>query len=341
MDTSTHASTRAATLDPPVLGRLSSLAEPTRCRMLLVLVEGELSVGELCQVLQLPQSTVSRHLKVLVDHGWLATRRDGTSHYYRFEVEGLEEEPLRLWQAVRESLQPLVEDNGDRGRLATVVAARRGLSQAFFAGGAGTWDALRDELFGASFELAALPALLAPDLELADLACGTGRVAEVLAPFVARVVAIDDSPAMLAAARGRLGRASNVDLREGALEQLPLADQAVDAATLVLALHLAAEPARVLAEAARVLRPAGRLLIVDLVPHEREDLRRQLGHVWLGFDRDRLGRHCTEAGLRLTLYRPLPRSSAASGPALFVALATPTETSSGTTASPNPAGEPA
>jgi DNA-binding transcriptional ArsR family regulator len=63
----------------PLLDSFSALADATRCRMLWLLEPQELTVGELCDVLQLPQSTVSRHLKMLADAGWVRSRRDGTS----------------------------------------------------------------------------------------------------------------------------------------------------------------------------------------------------------------------------------------------------------------------
>ncbi|MFM8536043.1 MAG: ArsR family transcriptional regulator, partial [Acidimicrobiia bacterium] len=46
---------------------MAALADPIRCRMLLPLERHELTVNEICSVLQLPQSTVSRHLKTLAD----------------------------------------------------------------------------------------------------------------------------------------------------------------------------------------------------------------------------------------------------------------------------------
>ena len=67
---------------------LSTLADATRGRMLLVLERHELTVSELCAVLQLPQSTVSRHLKTLADANWVTSRRDGTSRYYTLALEG-------------------------------------------------------------------------------------------------------------------------------------------------------------------------------------------------------------------------------------------------------------
>ena len=89
-----------------------------------------------------------------------------------------------------------------------------------------------------------------------------------------------------------------MELHHGELEALPIADGALDAAVLSLALHLAPEPARVLAEAARVLRPGGKLLIVDMMPHERTDLSESMGHLWPGFDAESIERLGTRGRLR-------------------------------------------
>src|SRR5258706_10839885 len=72
----------------PLQDSFTALADSTRCRMLLALERQELTVSELCLVLQLPQSTVSRHLKTLLEVGLVSSRRDGTSRYYALAVDG-------------------------------------------------------------------------------------------------------------------------------------------------------------------------------------------------------------------------------------------------------------
>jgi len=306
---------------PPILDHAATLAEPTRCRLLLSLEGRELTVSELCGVLQLPQSTVSRHLKVLADDGWVRARREGTSHLYRLLPGELEGSAGKLWRLVREQVAAMAASRQDRQRLESVLAERRSRSQEFFSTTAGEWDRLRDELFGEGFDLQALLGLLDPSWIAGDLACGTGRVTEALAPFVERVVALDSSSAMLDAARARLERFSNVEVREGQLESLPLGEDELDVAALFLALHYLPEPERALAEVRRVLRPGGRLLVVDMMPHDREDLRRRMGHVWLGFSEEQLGRHLEAAGFGALRYNPIAPDARAKGPTLFVATA--------------------
>ncbi|WP_325310709.1 metalloregulator ArsR/SmtB family transcription factor [Longimicrobium sp.] len=301
---------------------MSALADSTRSRLLLVLERHELTVGELCAVVQLPQSTVSRHLKTLGDEDWVSSRAEGTSRRYRMSLDRLEPSAKRLWTLVREQVASLPAAEQDVLRLGSVLAQRSTRSQEFFSTAAGQWDRLRAELFGRRADLLGLLGMLDPAWTVGDLGCGTGQVSESLAPFVRRVVAVDGSPAMLGAAHGRLDGIANVEVRAGELEALPIADGELDAALLFLVLHYVAEPAAALAEARRVLRPGGVLLVVDMTPHDREEYRQAMGHVWLGFAPDELQGWMTDADLGGFRYVALPADPAAKGPALFAARAT-------------------
>jgi ubiquinone/menaquinone biosynthesis C-methylase UbiE len=304
-----------------ILDHLSALADATRDRLLLLLEAHELTVTELCAVLQLPQSTVSRHLKALADAGWVTSRAEGTSRLYTMAREGLDQPTRRLWLLVREQVGGSRAATQDHHRLQGVLADRRTKSQEFFSSTAGQWDRLREELFGPTFHLQALLGLVDDRWIVGDLGAGTGAVSAALAPFVARVIAVDNSAAMLQAAKRRLHGLPNVELRRGDLEDLPIEDEALDAATLMLVLPYLPQPARVLREAARVLKPGGRLLVSDMLPHDREVYRQQMGHVRLGFSEAQFSEHLAAAGFEAVHLHPLPADPRAKGPALFVAVA--------------------
>lgn len=304
-----------------VLAHLNVLGDPVRARLLLVLEGQTLAVGELCDILQLPQSTISRHLKTLMDGGWAQVRREGTSRLYSLVTEDLDEPSAELWRTVKAQLASLAAVGQDQARLARVLADRRSQSAAFFSRTAGDWDALRDELYGSTFHLEGLMAAVDPGWVVADLGCGTGRTSAAVAPFVRQVIAVDASDEMLAAARHRLGAVDNVEVRQGALESLPIADGSVDLALLVLVLHHVGDPAAVLKEARRVLAPGGRLIVIDMQPHDREEYRGQMGHVWLGFSESQIGRLLAGAGFSATRVVPLPPTPGVRGPALFAARA--------------------
>lgn len=324
--------------DTAIFDRLSLLADATRVRLLRVLEEQELTVSELCAVLQLPQSTVSRHLKVLGDDGWVSSRRDGTSRHYRTTLEALDGSARRLWHLTREQVAALPAVEQDAQRLESVLAARRSKSQEFFSSSAGRWDRLRRELFGSRAEVAPLLALLEESWVVGDLGCGTGQVAEALAPFVRQVIAVDDSAAMLEAARARLAPFPHVEVRRGRLEALPIEDGRLDVAVLALVLHHVPEPARAMAEVHRVLRPGGRSLIIDMRPHDREEYRQQMGHVWLGFPEKRLTGWLEAAGLEAMKLVALPANPEAQGPGLFAATARKSEAATRATAARRPSG---
>ena len=199
-------------------------------------------------------------------------------------------------------------------------AGRRSRSEEFFASAAGQWDGLRAELFGGRTELLPLLALLEPTWTVGDLGCGTGHLTQALAPFVARVIAVDGSAAMLRSARSRLGDLPNVDIRRGDLEQLPVEGSELDAAFLLLVLPYAAEPDRVIAEAVRALKPGGKLVVTDLMPHERAEYRQTMGHQWQGFAEAPVLGWMTDAGLVGARYSSAPLDPAAKGPMLFVAV---------------------
>ncbi|MGH9346793.1 MAG: ArsR/SmtB family transcription factor [Vicinamibacterales bacterium] len=306
----------------PILEHMTALADSTRCRMLLLLEKRELTVGELCAVLQMPQSSVSRHLKTLADDDWVASRRDGTSRFYSMAADDLGSAAARLWPLIREQVAATTAAGQDERRLRSVLTRRRAKSQAFFATAAGQWDRLREELFGDTFYLWAVLGLVDPGLVVGDLGCGTGQLAQTLAPYVSRVIAVDASSDMLDAARHRLAEAKNVDIRQGDLESLPIADGELHAATLSLVLHYSPDPARALTEVARVLGPAGRVLIVDMLPHDREEYQQQMGHVWLGFSEKQITKFLAGAGFEDVRIRALPADPDAKGPALFAAVAT-------------------
>jgi ArsR family transcriptional regulator len=321
-----------ATQRLPIFSDMSALSDLVRTRILVLLEGHELTVSELCAVLQLPQSTTSRHLKILGDAGWVRSRPDGTRRLYRMSPE-IPASSRQLWNLIRPPVQQDTTATQDGQRLKGVLERRRRRSQEFFSSAAGEWDRLRDELFGQRFLLYGLVGLLDDDWTIGDLGCGTGRATEAIAPFVGHVIAVDDSAAMLDAARARLHERDNVDLRRGRLEELPIEDGRLDAATLVLVLHHVADPALVLGEVARVLRPGGRLLLVDMLPHDRDEYRERMGHIWAGFTREQIADYAGAAGFSVRRLEALPAAAEARGPVLFAASLCKLKD---TTASPKP-----
>lgn len=315
----------------PITDHLAALGEMIRLRILRILEREELAVGEIAAVVQLPQSTVSRHLKVLTDGGWLTKRTEGTATLYRVVLDDLPADQRTLWVTVRTQLESAGGDGGapelaeDIRRLAGVLAERTADSQTFFGRVAGQWDDVRAELFGRLASLRALLPLLPRDWTVADLGCGTGNASELLAPLVKRIIAVDQSAPMLKAARKRLasspGGGANVEFRRGELENLPIADAEVDAAVCILVLHHIPDPPLALREMRRILKPGGVALVVDMLEHDRTSYKHTMGHRWLGFAPSKMADMMTAAGLTSPRCVPLVPDPEARGPGLFACTA--------------------
>lgn len=305
-----------------VTERLAALGEFVRLRIMRLLESQELSVGEVAQVVQLPQSTVSRHLKVLADGGWVARRNEGTATLYRLVFDDLSPSCRALWRTVREQMSggELAEDSR---RLAAVLDERKTDSQTFFGRASGEWDAIRAELFGNRFTSLALLSLFRRNWTIADIGCGTGNASELIAPVVERVLAIDQSTEMLNAARRRLRGHDNIEFIESPAERVKGLDGTVDVCVCMLVLHHLDQPEGAMRQMHRLLRAdrgGGLALVVDMLNHDRDAYRRTMGHRHLGFNREAIETMMKRAGFTEISYRELPSEPEAKGPGLFAAV---------------------
>ncbi len=172
-------------------------------------------------------------------------------------------------------------------------------SKQFFNEVAGDWDAMRANFYSEGVREKAFDRAGVRAGQLAaDLGAGTGFVTEGLLRRGLRVVAIDQSEAMLAKMKAKFAAVpGKVDYRRGEADCLPLADQAVDHVFANMCLHHVDDPARAVAEMARILRPGGRLTITDVFEHPFEFLKTEHHDRWLGFRREALEEWLTAAGL--------------------------------------------
>jgi len=316
-----NAMSETAAQPQDLLGWMNALADATRLRLLRLLERNELSVAELCDILQLPQSTVSKHLKVLNDQNLTRHRKQGTTHLYRTILDELDATARRLWLISREQTEDWPTVKQDGLRLSRVLREKAEGAEAFFAGAASEWDKLRADLYGEQFTQSALLALLPSTYIVADLGCGTGNVAAAIAPNVRQVIGVDASAAMLKAAKKRCEELDNVDLRRGDLSAIPIEDGTCDAALLLLVLTYVPDPETVLRELSRILKKGGKAVIVDLLPHDRDDFRRQLDQQHMGFAAERLAGTLNACGFAESRTIELPPEPEAKGPALFLAIA--------------------
>ncbi|GFE62018.1 metalloregulator ArsR/SmtB family transcription factor [Geobacter sp. AOG2] len=267
-----------------MLDTLKALADPSRLRLVAVLLRGEFTVQELTHILAMGQSRISRHLKILTEAGVLSVKRQGTWSYYRAGEASNFFSAIR--PAIERELNSLPERSRDLSAVAVVLEERRRRSQEFFDRHAHQWDDLSGVLLPVPEYRQNLLGLVPSGVTVLEIGTGTGGLLSELGVRAARVIGVDHSPAMLEEARRRLARdgAHGIELRLGEMTHLPLPDASAGCVVANMVLHHAPNPAAVLAEVRRVLAPGGIVLLADLARHEREAAREQLADQWLGFE---------------------------------------------------------
>lgn len=272
---------------------LRALADETRMRILHLVAQEELSGTDLMEILNMGQSRVSTHLALLKEVGLVQDRKAGRRTFYSIAAGPA----AGFWQEVQSENAQAPEFAADAAGLMALKERQRGERRAYFDRVAASFG---DELLpGRTWEgLARAVLQLAPRARYADLGIGDGLLTLMLADVAARVTAVDLSKEMLAQleTRARSKGITNIELVEGDIEDLPLADLSHDVVVASQALHHARVPARALAEAHRILVRGGRLLVIDLLAHTEEWVREKLEHAHLGFTERDLETLVSEAG---------------------------------------------
>lgn len=265
---------------------LRLFADPVRGRILTLLEDEELSVGELARSLELSQSRVSNHLRLLREAGLLVERHVGPSTFLRAaRTPSRSTLPAQLWTLVRAELALDPDHAADRVRRERVLEERRGKVGDLFDRLAGDWDKIAGAFESGLARERAAARLLPAGFVVADVGCGTGYMADALLGAATRLICIDRSAPMLEEARKRLtptARATALEFRQGELEALPLADGEVDGIVAGMVLHHVPELAPALVEICRALKPGGTLVIVELLPHREDWMKGALGDHFLG-----------------------------------------------------------
>jgi ubiquinone/menaquinone biosynthesis C-methylase UbiE len=271
---------------------LRVLVDPTRLRILGLLELDELSVGELARALEMAQSRVSNHLRVLRDAKLLDERHVGRTTYLRLAVGAKTGTPdsdvgARLWQALRPEIPTIPEFASDVARLGRVLQERNVGARDFFDRVAGEWDKIGVEFATGQARHRAAASLLPRELVLADLGCGTGYMARALVGLCRRLVCVDRSQAMLDEAQKKLGHVPagvSVEFRRGEMDHLPIEDGELDGCVAAMVLHHLPDLRTSLAEMFRTLKPGGRAVVLELAPHKESWMHESLGDRHLGLD---------------------------------------------------------
>ncbi len=284
------------------MAALRGAGEDSRLRILRLLADGELAVGEIVQILGQSQPRVSRHLKVLVDAGLVERFREGAWSFHRLADSRAGGVPARVAELLANldvGDDPVFE--GDALRLAEVKAARAEEAQRYFAEHADRWDQALDARFPHDAVASSVRRIVggARGGRLIDLGAGTGRLLVALKDLYSDAVGVDLSPSMLRVARANLEKSAlrHAQMRQGDLFALPFGAAQFDMAILHQVLRYLADPGGAVAAAARLLKTDGRLFVIDFAPHEDESLRNEHGHRRLGFGDEEMARFFVRNGL--------------------------------------------
>jgi ArsR family transcriptional regulator len=262
---------------------LKILSDPTRLRILALVMREELSVAELQEILGMGQSRISSQLALLRQASLVVDRRDGKKAFYSLLAD-LPPRQMALLKAAVDSVAGMEALAEDAKHLERALAKRRRVSEQYFNLIAGRLG--RNHCPGRSWEAIGRLALrLVPNITVADLGAGEGLISQLLARNAKQVWCIDNSPRMIEVGTelAKKNDLANLAYKLGDIEQVPLADGSVDLAILSQALHHARHPQKAVDEAYRILKPGGQLLVLDLAEHNFEKARELYADLWLGF----------------------------------------------------------
>ncbi len=304
-----------------IVGLLRAAAEPTRLRILRLLLNGEFNVKDLTQLLGQSQPRVSRHIRLLAEAGLIERCQEGSWVFVRAASEAAIREFVATALSMIAPDDPQILRDGERAE--QIRAGRAALAQAYFDGNAAEWDRIRSlHVAERDVEDAILDALGdGPYDLLVDLGTGTGRILELAHDRAQRLIGIDTNREMLKCARVRLDNAGlgKCSVRLGDIYNLPFPEASADAVLIHQVLHFLDNPKAALAEAVRVLKPNGRLAVIDFAPHDLEFLREEHAHVRLGFAANEISAWLSEYGIGPASYRELHAKEAQDN-ALTVAI---------------------
>ena len=244
-----------------LLTALRAAGESTRLRILAALRNSELTVSELTEILDQSQPRVSRHLKLLCDSGLLERYQEGAWVFHRItDKKEMGEIADRIVEMIDFSDTEL---SRDLKKLEQIREEKTKLAATYFRNHAEEWDLIRERMVSdETIEKHLVNRIKSRDTDLfIDLGTGTGRILEILSPYVRRGVGFDLSREMLSVARSNLNNAevTSCTVRHSDIHRIALEDGCADVITIHQVLHYCDNPELVVREASRLLKTGGQL----------------------------------------------------------------------------------
>ena len=267
---------------------LKALSDESRVRIVHALSLAPLNVQELTELLKLSQPTISHHLKILQSASIVTPQKSGTYNFYTLSSngnQGKQEIIKTLLSAVKFSTSHESAEE-DSFQISNLLKKRSDSSKSFFENlESASWQKIKIEALGSRAFVQEIKSRVPSNLDFADLGCGDGSLLKALLPREGKSIGVDYSSQMLILAKNELEDFERlVDLRLGNLEHLPIADNTLDVVSAHMVLRYCPTPSKAISEINRVLKRGGKVILVDLKRHAREEMRELYKHLWLGFE---------------------------------------------------------
>ncbi|WP_439106448.1 ArsR/SmtB family transcription factor [Congregibacter sp.] len=277
-------------------------ADALRLRILRVLKHDAMDVSELCAVLDVRQPALSHHLKLMSAAGLLCSQRDGNHIFYRRREFAGDEPFAALQQALLNAADTVALDDEEESRREELQRNREKNSLDFFTVNASRFREQQDLIAAPERYAGAvdnlLDALPISEFNTAlEVGPGEGWLLPRLSQQFARVIALDNAPAMLESARKAAARLGNVEFLLGDTRHVGLKSLQANLVVINMVLHHTPDPAATLQEAAAALAPGGALLVTELCEHRQGWTRENCGDLWLGFAPELIQDWAAAAGL--------------------------------------------
>lgn len=267
-----------------IANQLKAIADPLRVSIVQVASRRAFGVVELAEIFAVAQPSMSHHLKKLAAEGWLVSRREGNSIYYR---RAACHSPI--YQSIFNEIDQLAVASDIQHRLESADRKRQARSQAFFEQHSAT-VAKQTELISSLQDYADVVSSLLPKGEaVLEIGPGLGEFLPMLCRTYDSVDAVDLSSAMIDACTALInanGLSASVVLGNAGT-QLDKSGS-FDVAVSNMVLHHVPQPQQLIAQIARQLKDGGYWVVSELVSHEQNWTIDACGDLWLGFEEKQL-----------------------------------------------------
>jgi len=271
------------------------LSDATRLRILNLLDEAQLNGNELMELLAIPQSSVSKHLKALRDSDLIDERKEGTWRFYSLRQEGLPAQALKMLQ----EMWGQKEYQRERSQIGGLLERRRLFSEAYFQGEAGAREGL-GVLYSEETLLRGLSFLLPRGSVILDGGFGNGRLLGLLSGN--KELQLYGLDRYYQSGEKEEGPQKEMSVAQGDLRKTKFSADFFHLVFTNMVLHHIDKPEDVFLEMKRILKPGGRWVIIDFAKHEEEAMRLEFKDYWLGFSEEEIRAYAWEAGLKIIAY---------------------------------------